>query len=225
MQVAEGELIAFIDDDCTVEPTWLQTVADVFSSHLDVSLVFGRVLSSESPSANRFMPVYDFANERRLRGPLAMLHTGCMAASMYMRPNLWHTVGPVDACTGAGAPFACEDRDYCYRVLKDGHVVLETPEISVIHHGARPYFGGAASRLIRRDAYSFGALHMKALRCGDPAAIVLIAVELWRNLRRIKLMRILRGDRQTGLAWMPMYLSGLVAGLRRPLDRRRRLWR
>jgi hypothetical protein len=102
---------------------------------------------------------------------------------------------------------------------------LETPEISVIHHGARPYFGGAASGLIRRDAYSFGALHMKALRCGDPAAIVLIAVELWRNLRRIKLMRILRGDRQTGLAWMPMYLSGLVAGLRRPLDRRRRLWR
>lgn len=224
MTLVHGDIVAFLDDDCTVEPSWLRDVAAVMSRYPGLALVFGSVHRVPSESNRGFVPAYAVTSERTLRGRLAFLRTECMAASMYLRPALWNQVGPIDAETGAGARFAGEDRDYCYRVLASGLPVVETPAITVYHHGARTYEGGSASRLIRRAAFSFGALHMKIVRSGDPFGLVLIAVEMWRNLTRIRWRNLLRRRRPNGLAWIVMYLRGLRAGFQLSVDRKRRLW-
>src|SRR5688572_1223929 len=50
---AKGSIIAFIDDDVTVESNWLQVLKGVLDSREDVAFVGGRVLPewSEAPSA------------------------------------------------------------------------------------------------------------------------------------------------------------------------------
>jgi glycosyltransferase involved in cell wall biosynthesis len=225
MKASQGEIIAFLDDDCTVGPDWLERVAEAFRQHPGASLVFGRVQPAPATDpADYFVPGYEIPKQQIHRGRLGFLGAGGMAASMYFRRGLYEQAGPIDEQTGAGARFAGEDRDYCYRVLAAGGVVLETPEVCVQHHGARAYRSGAASQLIRRAGYSVGALHMKLLRCGEPIALVLILAELWRSLGRINLPNVLRFRGPTGAAWMAMYVYGLFDSLKYGVDRKHYLW-
>jgi GT2 family glycosyltransferase len=231
LETVGGPLVAFLDDDCTVEPDWLQSVAAVFSRYPRAPLVFGRVESAPHDPRQACIPVHDVRRESVLRGRLAMGSTWyrdvwAMGAAMYLRRPVWEQVGPFDVHLGAGTPFgAAEDTDFGYRVLCRGERIVITPACVVRHHGARDYNSGAVSALIRTSAYGLGAHHMKLLRCCDPAALVLICARILVLLGRVNIGRLVLGRAATGSARIALYVRGLVDSFMLPVEADRRLYR
>jgi glycosyltransferase involved in cell wall biosynthesis len=225
LREAEGEILAFIDDDCTVGPTWLEDVAAAFSRHPDVPLIFGQVRAIPHDPKQSYVLSYEVSAPRILRGRLASLRVdGMMGASMYLRRAACRRVGPFDVHAGVGAEFVVEDRDYVYRHLRAGNPVLLTPEISVLHYGLRFYKDGGTQAMLR-GFVAWGAQDMKYLRCGDPAIALIIPGHLIELLGYIDWHRIVRGRlRESKVSWIVKYCSGLLAGARVPIIRAHGLW-
>lgn len=220
LDAAHGEIVAFLDDDCTVPADWLWFVVEAFDRHPAAGLVFGRVRDAIL-DASAYVPTYQVATEHEVAGVRAAARTRGIGAGMYLRRQLVDRIGLFDVCLGSGAAFmSSEDWDYTFRALRSGSAVVETPTIIVDHHGGRRYAGGDAARLLRGNAFSHGALHVKLLRCGEPAALLLIAVELWEHLRALRpLAPWLRGG-PSNAARPLAYVRGLLAGLTVPVDRK-----
>lgn len=221
---ATGDIVAFLDDDCTVPADWLEQVWQAWRRHPDAALIFGAVTAAPHDATTAYIPAFAPSRERRLRGRLAYLRCEAMSANLSVRRAAAYRIGPVDARTGAGARLAGEDRDYTYRALRAGHTVVETGAMTVTHHGARAYATGEASRLVQRAAVAQGALDMKALRCGDPAALIFILAHLGQCLGRIRLGWLLTGRRPSNAAWIVMYVGGLITGLSYGVRRDTCLW-
>lgn len=220
IRASRGQIIAFLDDDCTVGTDWLCFVAEAFGRHPDAGLIFGSVRDALA-DADTYVPSHPVARERKLVGVRAARHARGIGAGMYLRRELAVRVGPFDVQLGSGARFlSSEDWDYTFRALRSGGAVVETPSIVVEHHGGRSYRDGEASRLLRGNAFSHGALHVKLLRCGQFGVLPLIASELWEDLRLLRPLAPWSGKVPTNAGRPASYVRGLIAGLRAPLDRR-----
>lgn len=215
--LSRGDLVAFLDDDCTVEPTWAGDVAAVFGRHPDAGLVFGAVADGVL-DREQYVPTYAVAGERTLRGRLAAVGAHGIGAAMYLPRALAESVGKFDVRLGAGGEFhSSEDWDYTLRLLAAGHSIVETPAVRVIHHGGRSYADGSAASMLRWNALSHGVVHTKLLRRKDPMGVLLVAAELWSCVRLLRPFAGLRG-RPTNAGRLVSYANGLVAGLRVPLQ-------
>ena len=223
LALASSEIVAFVDDDCTVGPSWINDIVLAFERHPDAGIVFGSVVASRR-SPETYVPDYTVVRERRLKGRWSARTAHGISAAVYIRARAAERIGPFDTRLGPGAEFqASEDWDYTFRALAAGLIVIETPAIVVEHHGARSYSDGSAARLLRRNAFSHGAIHAKLLRCFDAVALVLIASEL------VELVRLVRPHhafvhRPTNAARLLMYCRGFAAGLRAPVRRTMRLF-
>lgn len=226
LRSAQGEILAFIDDDCTVEPCWLRDVAAAFMRHPEIPLIFGQVRPVPHDPKRCFIPGHEIGKGRILRGRLAFLRAGSiMGASMYLRRAICMQVGPYDVYAGPGAKFNIEDRDYAYRHLSAGYPVLLTPRITVAHHGARLYAHMSTRALLRSYGFGFGAQDMKFLRCGDRAAPLIIVGHIFKMLGFIVWPRALSGRiRGSHSTWIVMYFLGLLAGTRVAVMRDTGLW-
>jgi GT2 family glycosyltransferase len=225
---ASGEVLAFVDDDCTVEPDWLTQVAGAFARHPGAAIVCGAVAATAHNPKDVLIPVTSIQVERVLQGPrrLSAAYT-IMSASMYMQRHVVRQIGPFDLNLGPGAALFRngEDTDYVCRTLLLGYQVLVTPAIQVRHHGARSFKDGAASQNIRATAHSRGGLVLKLLRCGHLAALRLLAKDLSYNFSRVEWDHILNRQGPTGLAWMAFYLRGLRDSTRLSVDQQHLLYR
>lgn len=225
MRMSNAEILAFLDDDCTCEPNWLQCVRVAFDRFPEAALIFGAVTATEHDPAIHFVPTCTLPEERVFNGRMSSLGLRGIGAAMYLRLSLGRAVGPMDLYAGTGARFqSSEERDYAYRALAAGFSVAETPEITVRHYGVREYRGGAVTRLVRLSPYSLAALDVKYLRCGDVVAPVLMACRLGGYLRKIHWSRLVRRGGPTGLAWVAMYLRGIIAGFAPSVMRDQMLW-
>lgn len=177
IEATSGEIVAYLDDDCTVKPDWLKQVADAFERHPKVALVFGNVASAPYDPREFFVPVYPVKREHIIRSPWAFARPDGMGASMYLRRTVWQQVGPFDVCLGPGSRWywGGEDNDYIYRCLVSGFDVMRTPAIAVEHYGARSYENGGATRLFVGNAQCAAAIDMKLMRCGHPIALLVMA--------------------------------------------------
>jgi glycosyltransferase involved in cell wall biosynthesis len=48
MEHAEGEILAFTDDDCVVEPSWLEAIAAAFAAHADAAGIQGKTVTDHA---------------------------------------------------------------------------------------------------------------------------------------------------------------------------------
>jgi GT2 family glycosyltransferase len=219
--MASGPILAFVDDDCTVAPDWLDRVAAAFARHPDAGMVFGSVRGAPVDHHKFFMPMWEFDHERLLTGVRAIVGFRGMGASMYAQRAAFDHAGGFDLLLGPGARFrGCQDDDLTYRMLAYGWPVLETPSISVCHHGARAYADGSASRLLRNYHYGTGALHMKMLRCRRPAALPVAMHKLWHRASNLQPLEAVVG-RPTKFGALISFVLGMAASFSAPVDRER----
>jgi glycosyltransferase involved in cell wall biosynthesis len=220
---ATGEIIAFLDDDCTVDPDWLDRVRDAFEQHPEAALIFGRVEAAPHDAAVTFVPSYTPSAEKRIRGRLAAVQMRGIGASMYLRrgsARLPH----FDVALGPGSRFRnSEDWDFRYRMAASGRLVFETPRVSVLHHGGRSRTDGAASSLVRDYLYGLGAAHMKLLRSRDLVMVGAIAGKLAESIAAIRPLNVLR-RRPTRMGGLLMYVRGLRDSFRMTIDKHERLY-
>lgn len=221
---ARGEVIAFLDDDCTVNPDWLDRVSEAFAQDPEACLVFGAVEATPHDPAVTMVPSYKPRHEKRIRGRLAAIRMGGIGASMYLRLGSAQ-LPRLDACLGPGSRFRnSEDWDFRYRVAASGRLIVETPRISVLHHGGRSYAGGAAAALVREYMYGLGAAHMKLLRSGEWIMVGAILDKLAEAIAAIRPLNVL-SRQPTRVGGLLMYLRGLRDSFRLTVDRRDRLYR
>ena len=223
-----GELVAFLDDDCTVPENWLMSVADVFARHPAAGLVFGNVAAAEHDENIFFIPVFHISTERVYSRLWHLSRSESpMGASMYARRETLVRVGPFDQHLGTGGrPFgAADDLDYAYRVLACRGRIAMTPLVTVRHFGTRRYDDGSASRLVRRALYARAVCEMKLLRCGRLELLPVIATVLIRFLCRVRLLNLITRHGPSNLGSLIMYIAGLAGSFQCAVERSTRLYR
>ena len=208
IEKASSEVLAFLDDDCTVHPDWLARVADAFDREPEARLIFGAVIAADHNPATAYVPTNLLRRERRLRGVMGLLQVSAMGASMSIRLRPGKRLH-FDLFLGPGSRFrSSQDGDYARRVLAAGEMVVETPSIVVEHHGARSYAGGVAKLKVRDYLYGAGAAHAKLLRCGQWIMIVAIIGRLVESIAAIRPLNALR-NQPTRVGGLLMFLQGL----------------
>lgn len=126
---SRGEALAFIDDDCLADPSWLSAMAARLA-HAPDAVFGGRVANALTDnvyaraSQTLLTYVYRYYHEEG-RGPLRFFTTNNLA----MRARTFATVGPFDETFR----FACEDRDWSDRCLYAQVPLVHAPE-AVVHH-------------------------------------------------------------------------------------------
>jgi glycosyltransferase involved in cell wall biosynthesis len=195
---AQGEVIAFTDDDCEADPEWLAVMAGYLQSDRSVGLVGGalipppltndalytRLRLSTCPVMVPAESLYDPEVHRRIP-PHGWDWVG---ASVAVRAGVMARVGPFDELLGAGARFpAAEETDYKLRLENMGVRMLSTPRAIVRHtYGRR-----VGLREVRRSSRSYargsGGLAGKLTLLDDRRGrewYTAAVEQFWRDLRR-----------------------------------------
>jgi glycosyltransferase involved in cell wall biosynthesis len=172
-ELAQGEVIAFMDDDCEADPEWVANLVECFKRDPALGFVAGALLAPEfkgrmlavcpqiQPEDVTYDPVKDYGH-----GPARFDVAG---ANLAIRASVARRVGGFDECMGGGAIFSSsEDLDYMLRVEAAGIRMRSTP-LLVVHHTYGVRYGlKAVFRHRRSYAVGQGALAAKMTLRGDP---------------------------------------------------------
>jgi glycosyltransferase involved in cell wall biosynthesis len=170
-RLCRGEVIAFLDDDCEADPSWLETIVTAFDADPELGAVGGAVVGPEKLGALTACPtvmpaeaVYDPA----LTPQSPPAGWDWIGANCAFRLTAAARVGLWDEAIGPGMPFPVgEDTDYKQRLEALGIRMLTTPRSRILHSsGVRS--GRAALRSQRNYALGNGALAAKQSLSGDP---------------------------------------------------------
>jgi len=175
---AEGDIIAFTDDDCVVSEDWLEKIAITLDRiTTDSIIVFGSVKPAKHDVRKGFIP----ANKIRyaeFKGPLSIKKVGTggiMQANMVVRKNFFEKVGYFDEVLGPGGELkAALEYDIIYRALKKGFKIIHVPIIEVEHHGFRTWEEGKL--LFERYIIGTAGTFCKHIRCMDFNAVLLLLI-------------------------------------------------
>jgi glycosyltransferase involved in cell wall biosynthesis/GT2 family glycosyltransferase len=126
-EAAQGELLAFTDDDCRPAPSWLRLLAaryreepaSAFGGHTVNALV-------DNPFAGTSQLVIDVG--------YAHVNAGPETATFFTTNNLAVPAAGFRALGGFDAAFrTAEDRDFCARWVADGRRLAYVPD-AIVHH-------------------------------------------------------------------------------------------
>lgn len=150
LQMATGELLAFLDDDTVVDPQWLKGLQTAFFENPDAGGFTGLVLPYELESEAQIL----FENrggfrrgfekirygQQLLGNPLYPCGAGIFGAgcNMAFRRLLLLELGGFDNVLGTGRPTqGGEDLDIFYRVIRAGYPFVYEPSYVIYHQHRR----------------------------------------------------------------------------------------
>ena len=162
---AEGEIVAFTDDDIVVDPLWIRASVQAMLSASGIACVTGLILPLELESKTQLL-LEQFAGfgkgferktyrlpESRQENPLLPYAAGALGsgASIVIRTDVARELGGFDPALGPPTPAAGgEDLDLLVRVLRSGHGLSYEPRAIVWHEHP------AGEARLRRQVYNYG---------------------------------------------------------------------
>jgi glycosyltransferase involved in cell wall biosynthesis len=155
---AQGEILAFTDDDCYVSPDYLKQILAVFKDDT-IGYMGGRVLLYDKTDVPQTIRP---ETEVRVIPPHSFIRTGeLQGANMAARMSLISKIGAFDPELGAGSRFPSgEDVDFQARASASGATGIYHPGPLVWHHhGRKP--GKNYEELMRGYDYGRGAYYAK----------------------------------------------------------------
>jgi GT2 family glycosyltransferase len=201
LREARHEIVLLTNDDCTVEPSWVERGLSHLSARSDV-IVTGRVRPCGDPSV--VPSTIDDPEPHEYAGEVAfVLYTQCMA----LRRSVVLEFGGFD---GSIRPSA-EDNDLSYRWLRAGRRIRYESDFVVWHHDWRT--PDQLARLYVGYGIGQGMVYGKHLRRGDLLIARYLAAALY-SASRGALARLVRGRRNPPDPRLGM-LRGLPVGLMR----------
>ncbi len=162
LRVAQGQLLAFTDDDCYPEPDFLSQVWSAFDDP-SVGYIGGRIMLHDP--ADYPMTINESMTPRTFAAK-SFVCAGCVqGANMAFRRRVLLDIGGFDPVFGPGAMFpAAEEIEAVSRASAMGWKGEYRPEVVVRHHHGRNAADAAA--LWKWYAIGIGAFHMKILLRG-----------------------------------------------------------
>jgi GT2 family glycosyltransferase len=158
--VANGDIIAFTDDDCYPEKTFLTSVCQCFDENEKLGFVGGRVLLYDRTDYR--ITIQEQAH-RELLEPGSFVPAGFIhGANLSFRRSALISVGGFDDRFGAGTAFVCEDVDIQARILARGWHGVYDPRPMVYHHHRRKTEADA-NQLTKKYDHGRGAYYVKCL--------------------------------------------------------------
>jgi GT2 family glycosyltransferase len=152
---AVGEIVAFTDDDVSVDAWWIEAVARVFVNEPDVDAITGLVLADEiDVEPQRLFEAYGgfgrgFDRQHHRvdtvsREKAARRHAGAgrfgTGANMSFRRSVFNRIGLFDPALDVGTPTnGGGDLEMFFRVLKEGGTLVYEPAAIVRHRHRRTY--------------------------------------------------------------------------------------
>lgn len=164
----DAHWIAFMDDDCYVQPGWAQALTGAFQDHPEVSLVSGPVIEHGKPESDDYPPLtVQAVSEAKVLGGASLKPWAIgFGVSAVRRPAI-ERLGGWDERFGAGSERypGAEDMDFNYRFLRAGCLAYVTPEARVLHDQWRT----PKDLPVVYESYAIGwsAFAIKQLRGGD----------------------------------------------------------
>jgi GT2 family glycosyltransferase len=127
--VAQGDYLAFTDDDCQVEANWLMALAAAVTDHPD-TCIGGRTLNALPQNiysaASQLLVDYLYQYYNREKGTATFFTSNNFAVPR----SLFQKLGGFDTSFPLAAG---EDREFCDRWLQQGLAMTYAPDM-VIHH-------------------------------------------------------------------------------------------
>ncbi|MCG6880633.1 MAG: mycofactocin biosynthesis glycosyltransferase MftF [Deltaproteobacteria bacterium] len=130
VQAAKGEIIAFMDSDCTADPDWLRELLPYFHDPRLV-LVGGSV---DAPKGNSQLDRYEAVQSPLNMGAKSVTGKGkdsvfyVPTCNMVLRKETYIRAGGLDERLRVG-----EDVDFCWKLMALGYRLMYTPEGRVTH--------------------------------------------------------------------------------------------
>jgi len=219
-EAADGELLAFTDDDCLPEPAWVRELVAALSATPGAGLG-GTTLNAvpSNPFAEASAHILDLVYAHYNANP--------DAARFFASNNL---AVPRDAFRELGGfdaerfPHASEDRDFCDRWIASGRTLRYVPG-AVVHHARDPDLRGFVRQHV---AYGRGAARYQRARAERNSGRMRDDVsfhldrELWRRTFALRPPR--RAARMAGLmaVWQAANAAGYAlerrSGLKQGLE-------
>jgi glycosyltransferase involved in cell wall biosynthesis len=148
IEEARNDIISFIDDDATAQPSWLKGIARGFADH-DIMAVTGSVLPAELDTESQalfewyggmckgFVPRIMSCVTLSARGLLAAHDCG-VGTNMAFRRSLFQHIGRFDTALDVGTPAGgAGDIDIFHRILSAGFAMRYEPSALVWHRPRR----------------------------------------------------------------------------------------
>lgn len=162
--VATGEILAFTDDDCYVDPDYLVALDNMFQDQ-QVGYGTGRIMLYD-PSD--FRVTINESMQHKEFPPGKYIAPGeVKGANMAFRRSVLAEISGFDPLFGSGAFFPSEDCDAAARASIGGNKGVYDPHLCVYHHHGRK--AGNLGAIYRDYDVGRGAYHAKLLlHCRKP---------------------------------------------------------
>ena len=150
LAAARGTLVAFVDDDEVVDPSWVRGLLDAFGREAGPAGVFGPI----APRDERGLPYcrYDGGGSFRLIEPGTPPWRVGSGGNMAFRREALLDVGGFDPLFGVGSVSrSAEETEAIHRLLGSGRPLAWSPD-AVVYHPTKT----EAERLESRFPYAFG---------------------------------------------------------------------
>lgn len=135
---AQGEIIAFTDDDCIPTPGWLRAGLDAFAEGPDVNAATGRMI----------VPLPDDPTDYQ-RNEAGLEEAEFVTANCFVRRGALEAIGGFDERFTAAWR---EDSDLQFNLLKAGRRIVRAPG-AVVVHPVRPAPWGISLRQQRKTLF------------------------------------------------------------------------
>jgi glycosyltransferase involved in cell wall biosynthesis len=127
-RLAQGEFIAFTDDDCRVVPEWLERAIEAFGTAPNIAFATGPILNKPE------QPVRFFS---RTNGEVTEEHPSYPACNAFYRRAIFLKMGGFDESLGfkdvLGHVLECADTDLAWRVKESGYANVFAKDSKVYH--------------------------------------------------------------------------------------------
>ena len=200
---ATGEIVAFTDDDVSVDAGWIEAIVRVFVDEPDVEAVTGLIVADEiDVEPQRLFETYGgfgrgFDRQYHRvdtvsREKAARRHAGAgrfgAGASMAFRRHVFDRIGVFDPALDVGTPTnGGGDLEMFFRVLKEGGTLVYEPA-AIVRHRHRRTYAQLRTQLANNGIGFYSHLVRSAREYPDErGAIVRLGVWwfAWWNLRRL----------------------------------------
>ncbi|MCP5111666.1 MAG: glycosyltransferase family 2 protein [bacterium] len=212
---AQGDLLLFTDDDCTVPPDWLGRARAAFSLNSRIGMILGNVAVAGPPNAEGFVTGHNGVWSALAKSSWDRPSIEALGACMGLRREVWKQLGGLDEVLGAGSRFRSgEETDLVNRVLGAGHWVYQSADWRTIHHGWQTWEDQAS--LVSGYLYGIGAVHGKFLRRQPAIAIKMMSHLAFRWVFSNPGIQL--GSVPPRTPRLRAFCRGLTAGLGTPVD-------
>jgi glycosyltransferase involved in cell wall biosynthesis len=203
LKLANGDVVAFPDDDCWYPAGLLSKVAGVLESNPEIDGVTGRFTDGDGRSEGRWLDRSMLLNRYNI-------WRGAISFSIFLRRRVVDAVGQFNASlgVGAGTPWgASEETDYLLRSLQHGFKLKFLRDL-VLHHPVKTVdfdenarnrqqkYEAGIGRVMRMNGYPFWYFPAACLRTCCGMLLALVSGDLPRaRFKYVSVMARMRGWR------------------------------